>query len=281
VTDSKIDSHHHLWQYDAEQYPWIDESMSILKRNFSVDDLESETESNGVVGCVAVQARQTIDETDWLLKQADRTSRIRGVVGWVPLAASDEELIPLLDRFCQHPKFKGVRHVVQDEPDEKFLLRNGFSRGVSQLRNRGLVYDILIYARQLPMAAALVDRHPNQVFVLDHIAKPTISESRFDADWAANLRQLAKRSNVACKFSGVVTEVTDPQWNVEMLRPYWETMFEAFGPARIMFGSDWPVCLLRSRYDQWIQCVASLSEGLSTDQRRRFWHDNAVDHYKL
>ena len=276
-----IDSHHHLWNYDPVEYPWIGSNMSVLKHDFSTVELRRETLPVGITGSVVVQAQQTIDETARLLECADHDPFIQGVVGWVPLASDPNELEQILERFTAHPIFKGVRHVVQDEPDDKFLLRNNFSRGVSLLLEHKLVYDILIYARQLPMAAAFVDRHPDQVFVLDHIAKPTIAANQFDGDWAANIRQLAKRPNVGCKFSGVVTEVRDAQWSVELLKPYWDTMLEAFGADRIMFGSDWPVCLLRSRYDQWVTTVQAFANRLSKAEQTLFWSKNATKYYQL
>lgn len=255
--------------------------MSVLRNDFDVGVLRSTVEPLGITGTVLVQAQQTVAEAEWLLECADQEPLIRGVVGWVPLAENDDTLIPVLEKLSANSRFKGVRHVVQDEPDEKFLLRNNFSRGIARLRSFGLVYDLLVYSKQLPMAAALVDRHPEQVFVLDHIAKPRIVGDRFDADWAANLKELARRENVACKFSGLVTEVRDPHWSVETLRPYWETVVDAFGIERMMFGSDWPVCLLRSRYDQWLSTVNALTSELSDSQNKMFWSDNAIQYYNL
>lgn len=255
--------------------------MSVLRHDFDVMSLRETIQPLGFTGTILVQAQQTIAESKWLLECADREPLIRGVVGWVPLAAEDGVLIPMLEKFSQHPRFKGVRHVVQDEPDERFLLRNNFSRGIARLRGFNLVYDLLVYAKQLPSAAALVDRHPEQVFVLDHVAKPTISGDALDSSWAANLKELSRRPNVACKFSGLVTEVRDQHWSLETLRPYWDTVVEAFGIERLMFGSDWPVCLLRSRYDQWLGTVQAFTGELSASDRRMFWHDNAVKFYGL
>lgn len=281
-----IDSHHHLWNYSAEGYPWISEEMALLRQDFTIADLRQTLQGSGtgdfeLLGTVAVQAQQTLTEADWLVQCSLDAPLIKGVVGWVPLAAEESTLVPILERLSSNACFKGVRHVVQDEPDEKFLLRNDFSRGVSFLQRFGLVYDILIYAHQLPMAAAFVDRHPNQTFVLDHIAKPTIQSSRFDENWAANIRELAKRTNVACKFSGVVTEIRDPHWDLGLLQPYWDTVLDAFGPQRLMFGSDWPVCLLRARYEQWLSVVKALTAELSSSERELFWQENAIKYYNL
>ncbi|XZE53486.1 amidohydrolase family protein [Planctomycetaceae bacterium SH139] len=277
----RIDSHHHFWNFDAKEYAWIDDSMSTLKRDFTMAALQPELTQSGVEGVISVQARQSVEETQWLLELAAQHKQIWGVVGWVPLAQNEDKLCPLLDRLSRQPLLKGVRHVIQDEPDERFMLRNDFSQGVALLQRYDLVYDILIYARQLPPAVALVDRHPNQRFVLDHIAKPTIEPPAFDTNWAENLRQLAKRPNVACKFSGVVTEIQATNWSVEQLQPYWDVALEAFGPERLMFGSDWPVCLLRSRYDQWVSTVEALAQTLSTTERARFWAGTAEHWYQL
>jgi L-fuconolactonase len=186
-----------------------------------------------------------------------------------------------MNQFAGNDLLKGVRHVVQDEPDPNFLLRADFNRGVSRLLDYGWVYDILIFAKQLPATIQFVDLHPRQPFVLDHIAKPTIAVGKFDRQWATDLRELAQRPNVLCKFSGVATEVRDTEWSIDTVRPYWDAMLESFGVERIMFGSDWPVCLLRTEYGRWVDCVKTLSAELSTAEQRLFWHDNAVKAYQL
>ncbi|WP_166825126.1 amidohydrolase family protein [Thalassoroseus pseudoceratinae] len=275
----RIDSHHHFWHYDPQEYGWIGPDMGVLKRDFLPADLKTEMQANGIEGVVSVQARQTVEETDALLAFADDSEWIRGVVGWVPLAAPD--VTDVLARFADRPRLKAVRHVVQDEPDDRFLLRDDFNRGIAALKPFGLVYDILIYAKQLPSTIEFVDRHPEQPFVLDHIAKPTIQMAEFDQTWADLLRELAKRPNVSCKFSGVVTEVRDTEWTVETIRPYWDVALESFGPARLMYGSDWPVCLLRSEYDRWVNCVATLASEMSSDEQSNFWAGNAIRAYGL
>ena len=274
-----IDSHHHLWTYSAEQYGWISDSMSVLRRDFTLDELRGVAAESGVDGFVAVQARQTVEETTDLLRDAAEEPLIRGVVGWVPLA--DPNVSEILDRFTDDAAFKGVRHVVQDEPDDRFILGSDFNRGVSELAGRGLVYDILIFARQLPASIEFVDRHPELEMVLDHIAKPTIATSQFDTDWEIHFRELAKRSHVSCKFSGVLTEVRDPAWSIETIRPYWDVALEAFTPQRLMFGSDWPVCLLRTGHREWVETVRMLASELSASEQADLFANTAIKAYHL
>ncbi len=275
----RVDSHHHFWNYSLEQYGWISEKMQVLRRDFAPKDLLAETQTTHIDYVVSVQARQEIQETRFLLDYAKNNSWIKGVVGWVPLAQNS--IAKVLDSFQDQSLLKGVRHVVQDEPDEKFLDREDFNAGIKLLRSFKLVYDILIFGKQLPMAIRFVDRHPNQPFVLDHIAKPVIAASGIDRQWEKDFRELAKRSNVDCKFSALVTEVRDPTWTVELLRPYWDVALEAFGPDRLMFGSDWPVCLLRSSYADWVASVSVLAKDLSPQQQANFWGGNANRAYNL
>ncbi|TWU64795.1 MULTISPECIES: amidohydrolase family protein [Crateriforma] len=274
-----IDSHHHLWKYSVDDYGWIDDSMSVLKNDFLAPQLAEIADGHSVDGFVSVQARQCIEETDALLEIAEQESRIRGIVGWVPLI--DPDVDKHLHHYADQPRVVGFRHVVQDEPDDRFLLREDFNRGVGRLREFGFVYDILIFGRQLPAALEFVDRHPDQKFVLDHIAKPAIDGDHVNANWMTNFRQLAKRSNVVCKFSGVVTEVRDEQWTIDTIRPYFDIALEAFGADRLMFGSDWPVCLLRSQYTRWLDTVRQLTEPLSDSEKSQFFAQTAIDAYGL
>lgn len=274
----RIDSHHHLWNYTAVEYEWIDKQMGVLRRDYTPADLQHAMQAAGIDGTVAVQARQSLQETEWLLELANAHSLIRGVVGWVPLAA--DNVLADLERLSTAPKLKGVRHVVQSEPDERFLLGADFNRGIGLLEGMDLVYDILIYAKQLPTTIEFVDRFPNQTFVMDHIAKPNIAVA-FDEDWSKHLVELSQRSNVSCKFSGVVTEVRAAEWSLETLRPYWEVAWEAFGAERMMFGSDWPVCLLRSDYPRWVSTVEQLASQLSLSEQAAFWGANAQRIYQL
>ena len=274
-----IDSHHHLWKYSAEQYSWINEQMSLLRRDFLAPQLRQIASESGVDGFVSVQARQTIEETAALLQIANQEPLIRGVVGWVPLAG--ENVASVLDQFSDDPLLKGVRHVVQDEPDDRFLLGTEFNRGIDQLKGRGLVYDVLIFARQLPASIEFVDHHHDLPMVLDHIAKPTIQAATFDDDWEKNFRELARRDNITCKFSGVVTEVADDSWSIDTIRRYWDVAIEAFTPKRLMFGSDWPVCLLKTGHTQWVETVRQLASPLSDQEQADLFANNAIRAYNL
>lgn len=261
-----LDAHHHLWRYDPAQYPWIPPG-SALAQDYLLPELLSNTEAAGVTGTVAVQARQSLEESDWLLSLADQCDRIEGVVGWVPLAAPDVDTS--LARLAPHPKFKGVRHVVQDEPDDNFILGEAFNRGVARLRGYDLLYDILIFQKHLPPTIEFVDRHPQQPFVIDHIAKPVIHNGRIEEDWRTGMAELARRENViAVKISGMVTEVTNDELDEPTLQSYFEESLDLFGPTRLCFGTDWPVCLLRiDSYKDWADMVRRFVEPLSVHER--------------
>ena len=274
-----IDSHHHLWNYSEQEYGWINDQMNILKQDFGTQELRKLAEVNGVHGFVSVQARQSLEETDALLQMGIQEPLIKGVVGWVSLCSPD--VGEVLDRYSDSNLLKGVRHVVQDEPDDEFLLREDFNRGISELRERDLVYDILIYGRQLPAAIQFADLHADQSMILDHIAKPTIRQDSFDEQWKRDFAKIAERENLTCKFSGVVTEIRDPSWDIHSVRPYWETALEAFTPKRLMFGSDWPVCLLKTEHRGWLQIVKELASELSDSEQEDFFFNNAIKAYQL
>lgn len=262
-----IDAHHHLWEFNEREYGWIGADMSSIRRDFSVWDLESELSAVGVDGTVAVQARQTLAETDFLLEIAENSNRVTGVVGWFPLRSpSVEEEISNRRAAVERTQLVGARHVVQDEPDPGFILDESFNRGISVLSTFDLVYDILVVEDQLPQAIEFVDRHPNQRFVLDHAAKPRIKE-RVLEPWRTKLQELAKRENVFCKVSGLITEADKTTWDIESLRPYLDHIFESFGPTRLMFGSDWPVCLTAGSYRQWLESVKDYSDELTESER--------------
>lgn len=276
----RIDTHQHLWRFAPDEYGWIGAEATALRRDYLHADLARELDAARIDASVAVQARQSLAENDFLLAEATASQgRIRGVVGWVDLAAEDVD--DVLARYAATPRFVGVRHVVQGESDPDFLTRPAFNRGISRLRAHGLVYDLLIYAPQLPAASAFVDRHPSQPFVLDHIAKPAIAAGRFDTAWARDFREIAKRPHVTCKLSGVVTEVRDATWTSELLRPYLDLALEAFGPARLMFGSDWPVVRLRAEYGEWVRVVEAATADWSDAERDAFWGRNATRIYNL
>lgn len=240
----RLDAHQHFWRYEPAEYGWIDGRMGVLKRDFLPADLAPELRAAGLDGTIAVQARCSLDETRFLLALAREHRWIAGVVGWVDLTSPDAERD--LDRLTGEEKLVGIRHLVQDEPDDAFLLREDFARGVSLLAGRGLVYDVLIHPRHLRVAARFVERFPEQRFVLDHLAKPPIAAGPAAArgPWADDLRALAEHPHVACKLSGLVTEAAWDAWTPADLVPYLDVAYEAFGPERVMFGSDWPVCLL-------------------------------------
>lgn len=273
-----IDSHHHFWAYSAREYGWISQEMATIRRDFLPPHLREVTRQAGVDGVISVQARQSLDETRWLLEMAGENDFILGVVGWVPLIA--EDVRDHLAGFAANTKLRAVRHVVQDEPDDRYLLREDFNRGVRALREFDLRYDILIYERHLPQTIEFVDRHPGQVFILDHVAKPNI-KSRQIEPWRTGIRELARRANVYCKVSGMVTEAHWHLWREEDLRPYWESALEAFGPARLMAGSDWPVCLVACGYEQWWEIIRGWTASLSKGERARVLGETAVEAYAL
>ncbi len=273
----RLDSHQHFWKYDAEQYPWIPEG-SPLHRTWLPPDLEPLLRASGLDGCIAVQARQKIEESYWLLELAEHHSIVKGVVGWVDLRAPEVEKD--LAALAPHPKFCGVRHVVQDEPDVNFMLGGEFQRGIGLLRAHHLTYDILIFPRQLPAAIALARRFPEQPFVLDHIAKPSIKEGTL-RPWEEQIRELAKSPNVWCKVSGMVTEADLAAWKPGDFRPYLEVVFEAFGEDRLMYGSDWPVCLLAGSYAQVYGLVAEYTQGLGQGAKAKVFGGNAARFYRI
>lgn len=274
-----IDSHHHLWKYSTDQYGWMSEEMDVLKRDYLAKELRQVAAEAGVDGFVTIQARQQLIENDDLLAIAKDEPLIKGIIGWVPLA--NPNVGEVMDRYAANPLFKGVRHVVHDEPDDRFILGAEFNRGIAQIVSRNLVYDILIFAKHLAASIDFVDHHPSLPMVVDHIAKPTIRESKFDEGWAQQFRELAKRQNVTCKFSGVVTEVRDESWSIETIRPYWDIAIEAYTPKRLMFGSDWPVCLLRSSQEKWVDTVKELSRDLSEDEQADLFANTAIKVYNL
>jgi len=275
-TFMQIDAHQHFWIYNAAEYGWIDDSMAALRRDFLPADLAPELTRNGFLGSVAVQARQTLEETRWLLELAKRSSSILGVVGWVDLTSPEAH--SQIATFAKNPKLVGIRHIVQSEPDDRFLLRPDFLRGIALLEEFDLAYDILIYARHLPVAAEFVESFPRQRFVLDHLAKPQVKTAEI-LTWADGIRRLAAFPNVFCKLSGLVTECDWQRWEAEQITPYLDVAFECFGPSRLMIGSDWPVCLTAATYSQAIGVVmnyldrypAAAREAVLGSNAQRFW----------
>ena len=274
-----IDSHHHLWKYSDEEYGWIPPGSPIV-RDFLVADLEAATSAAGVAATVVVQARQTLDESDWLLALADASDVIQGVVGWVPLI--DANVGDSLSRLAAHGKFKGVRHVLQGEADAYFL-GDDFHRGLALLPDLDLRYDLLLFQRQLPVAIQLVDRQPDLGIIIDHIAKPEIRKGQIDPAWKAGMAALAKRENIlGVKVSGMVNEVLDPDIDEATLRGYFDTTLELFGADRVMFGTDWPVCLLRiESYEKWADMVRGFVSSLTTGEQQSILGENAIRCYGL
>ncbi|MCD6048645.1 MAG: amidohydrolase 2 [Verrucomicrobia bacterium] len=271
----RLDSHQHFWNYSAEQYPWIQNSWPI-KWSFLPSDLAPLLTQAGFDGCIAVQARQTLEESRWLLELADQSPIIKGVVGWVDLRS--ERVEEQLAQFASHPKSVGVRHVVQDEPDDDFMVRPEFLRGISKLKQFKLRYDILIFPKQLPAAIKLVQQFPEQPFVLDHIAKPSIKDGAL-SPWREQMQELAKAPNLMCKVSGMVTEAKWQGWRYDHFVPYLDVVAEAFGTNRLMYGSDWPVCLLAGSYPQ----VHSLTQRYFASQneiaKAKIFGGNAAQFY--
>ena len=255
-----IDTHHHFWNYNPEEYDWIDDEMAVIRKSFLPEQLKSTLAQTDVQGVISVQARQIQEETDWLVIMAAENDFIRGIVGWVPLVENNVDEI--LEKYSRNKWLKGVRHVVQGEPDPEFILRKDFNRGISVLKKYDLVYEILITENQLSNTIRFVDQHPDQQFVLDHIAKPKIRTNEIEA-WSRNLKELSKRENVACKLSGMVTEANYKNWTEAQLQPYFDVVLEAFGPSRLMFGSDWPVCLVAIEYKNWLNLVKKVVSGFS------------------
>lgn len=275
-----IDSHQHFWKYDAVRYAWITEEMARLKRDFLPEDLAQECAANGVDGTVSVQAEQSEAETEFLLQLAAENPRIVGVVGWTDLRSPRvEERLEQLSAL-KSKKLVGFRHIAQAEADDRFLISDDFMRGVGMLHGFGFTYDILIYPRQLPAAIELASRFPEQKFVVDHLAKPEIKSGRIEL-WATQMRALAKSKNVFCKVSGMVTEADWLKWKPEDLHPYLDVVFEAFGTERLMFGSDWPVCLLAAGYGRVKTTVEEYARMFSAEDRQKLFGENAIRFYGL
>jgi L-fuconolactonase len=275
----KVDAHQHFWIYDQAEYGWIDDRMKVLKRNYLPFDLQPELKGSGFSGSVAIQARQSVKETRWLLKLSDQYDFIKGVVGWVELC-NEAELKRQLDKFCKSQKFTGVRHVVHDEPQVDFMLRDDFLKGISLLKEYNLTYDLLLFPKHLPLAEKVVSIFPGQRFVLDHISKPQI-KNHILSPWKEDIRKLAGHENVWCKLSGMVTEADWKSYKPEDLRPYLDIVFEAFGPGRLMIGSDWPVCRLAGEYGEVTGIVEDYIKGMPAEVQKKVLGMNCIDFYGL
>jgi L-fuconolactonase len=276
-----IDAHQHFWIYNNREFGWIDDSMAALRRNFLPADLRPELRANDFQGSVVVQTRQTLEETNWLLGLADAHESILGVVGWADLCSPD--IRSQLKTLTDHRKLVGLRHVVQSEADDRFLLRREFLRGIEMLEEFDLAFDILIYTKHLPVADEFVRKFPRQRFVLDHMAKPPIRDRHSDA-WTSGIRRLSEMPNVFCKLSGLVTEADWKSWTREEIIPYLDVALASFGPDRLMIGSDWPVCLVAASYGEVIRIVKDyISErvpkraaDIMGGNAQRFWRLQAL-----
>jgi L-fuconolactonase len=274
----KIDSHQHFWNFDPKRDAWITEDMAAIRRDFGPEDLRPVYDAHGVEGCVAVQADQSQAENDFLLGLAEHHEWIKGVVGWVDLQADD--VADKLEQLSARKKFKGIRHILQGEKQRDFMLRPAFLRGIGQLQKFDLAYDILIYPDQLRYAADFVARFPNQRFVVDHIAKPYIRDKKLNP-WREDMQRLASYKNVWCKVSGMVTEANWSSWQKSDFTPYLDTVTSLFGPERLMYGSDWPVCLVAATYGEMLEIVVDYFSVLSTTEQEKIFRTNAIEFYKL
>jgi L-fuconolactonase len=276
--NARIDSHQHFWKYTSREYGWIDTSMAVLKRDFLPDDLLAELQLNDLHGSVAVQARQSYEETSWLLNLAEKNDFIKGIVGWVDL--QDPSIDSVLEQISSHPLLKGVRHVIHDEPDDNFILKPAFLNGVASLASYGLVYDILIFSKHLPQTIEFVIQFPEQRFVIDHIAKPRIRDNEIEP-WRSHMKTLAGYENVYCKLSGMITEADWQAWKPADLEIYMQTVLDLFGPGRVMFGSDWPVCTVAGTYRQVADLVKSFITSLAPGEQAAVMGDTAAKCYNL
>lgn len=274
----KIDGHQHFWSYNSNDFGWISNDMEILQKDYLPDQLKTELSSIGFDGSVAVQARQSLAETQWLLNLADQHSFIKGVIGWVDLCSPDVE--EQLIQFSGNPKLVGIRHVIHDEQDENFMLRKSFLRGIAYLKKFGLTYDILVFPRHLSNTIQLVSQFPEQIFILDHIAKPSIKDKKI-SPWKEHIEKLARFRNVYCKLSGMVTEADVKNWKQEELIPYLNIVFDAFGNNRLLIGSDWPVCRLAGSYRQVMQVVLDYIRTFPDQDKKKILGENAIKTYDL
>ena len=273
----KIDAHQHFWQFDPVRDAWIDNTMKVIQRDFLPEDLQPVLAANKVDGCIAVQADQSETETEFLLQLAGENSFIKGVVGWVDLVA--ENVAQRLAHFSQNTIFKGIRHIAQAEAADYFL-RKDVQKGIGQLHQFDLTFDILVFENQLPAAIELVRQFPDQKFVLDHIAKPKVSEG-ISEQWKADIKRLASCKNVSCKLSGMVTETAGFQWQKQEFTPFLDWVVSSFGVGRVLYGSDWPVCLVAAKYEEQLAIVEDYFAGFSAEERARIMGGNAIEFYNL
>lgn len=278
LLNMKIDSHQHFWKYDPVKDAWITDEMAVIKQDFMPEDLEPLLAQAGIDGCVAVQADQSEKETLFLLDLLEKHSFVKGVVGWIDFRAANLE--ERLEYFSQFKALKGFRHIVQAEPETEFLLRDDFCRGISRLARYDYTYDILIYPKHIPAAVEFAKRFPDQPLLVDHIAKPFIKDGLID-DWAREMKAFAELEHVSCKISGLITEADWANWKYDHFKKYIDVTLEIFGIDRVMFGSDWPVCLVGASYLETCEILRRNTPELSADESRKLWGQNCIDFYKL
>lgn len=272
-----IDTHQHFWKYDADTYDWITEEMLAIRRDFLPEDLFSVLQENGVSASIAVQANQTEAETDWLLTLADQYPFIAGVVGWVDLRS--DQIKERLEHYSQFPKLKGFRHVLQGE-DPAFMLQKDFLNGISYLHQYGFTYDILIFPKHLDASIKLVEQFPDQQFVIDHIAKPDIKHGSI-SNWKEGIEAISQYQHVCCKLSGMVTEADWANWTPEDMKPYLDVVVNSFGTDRIMFGTDWPVCLVAADYEKWKSVIGEYFSSFPLSEQEKIFSKNAERFYRI
>ncbi|QIL77629.1 amidohydrolase family protein [Hymenobacter sp. HDW8] len=275
---ARIDAHQHFWHFEPMRDAWITDEMRLLRRDFLPPELHPILQEHGFEGCVAVQADQSEGETAFLLELAAKHDFIKGVIGWVDLRA--ENIEERLAYYNQFAKLKGFRHILQGETDRALMLRPEFRRGISALGQYGFTYDLLILPDQLVYATELAAAFPNQAFVLDHLAKPLIKAGELKP-WRRDIQALAERENVLCKASGLLTEADWQRWQPADFRPYLDVVFDAFGPKRVLFGSDWPVCEVAGGYSRTIALMEDYLASFSPSEQAQFWGDNADSFYNL
>lgn len=274
----RIDAHQHFWKFDPVRDSWIDDSMKVIQRDFLPDDLEPVLLKNGFDGCVSVQSDQSPAENMFHLQLADQFGFIKGIVGWVDFQAADIE--DQLSAYRKFGKLKGFRHVLQGEKQRDFMLRPAFKRGISHLQRFGYTYDVLIFPDQLAYVLEFVRSFPDQPFVVDHLAKPYIKRGEI-VQWRKDITQLAQFNHVYCKVSGMVTEADWSSWRPGDFKPYLDAVTEGFGTERIMFGSDWPVCLVAAGYEDVVDIPTQYYSSFSKDEQQAIFGENAKRFYNL
>jgi L-fuconolactonase len=272
-----VDCHQHFWQVGRFNYPWMSPDLGVLYQDYLPEALSPLLPRHGVMQTVVVQASNSLEETRWLLELAEHHPFIAGVVGWIDLKGEAERE---LDELAAHPRFKGVRHLVESEPDDEWLAQAEVIRGLRALGARGISYDLLVHPRHLPAAISVVAQCPEVNFAVDHLAKPPIARGEI-TEWAQEFRKIARFDNVWCKLSGLVTEADWKGWSPRDLKPFVDVALECFGPRRLMFGSDWPVCLLAADYDCLVEAMQSLLAELNEADRRMILAENAARFYRL